>query len=109
MPESMEPSKASLRDVFSGASEIADPAARRVAQIGGGRRTAAANLQVFDVRFEGISPSGETNIFSGTLVLTNAPGIDQARGKKDLRGARLVGTLKAGSQPEVSVDQAFAP
>ena len=96
-----------------------EPSAGRAAIIGDGSRLLAMlepsragtsdNLQVFPVHFEGLSKAGEITIFNGFMVMTNVPGIKEARRKQDVLGVLLQGTLRVGSQPEVEVRQSFAP
>lgn len=98
-----------------------EPSAGRAAITGDGSRLVAMltpdfrgpdasdHLQVFPVHFEGLSKTGEKSMFNGTMVVTNVPGIKEARRRKDVLGVLLQGTLRVGSQPEVEVKQSFAP
>lgn len=80
-----------------------------LAKLDNGNRGANDGLLTFQVGFEGTNSIGERIRFSGSLVLTNAPGREKVRNSKDLSGAWLKGTLKVGTQADKEVNQAFAP
>jgi hypothetical protein len=74
-----------------------------------GRGGATDELRVYDLRLEWRNPAGELVVFSGELVVTNAPGSPARLTRGSVRGALLRGDLKVGDQPWLPYSQSYTP
>lgn len=77
--------------------------------LGGFRSGAAGNVSVYEMRLQGTTTNGLPLVFTGSLVVTNAPGVAKAQRRSQVLGALLVGEIKVGDQTPVPVSQAFLP
>ncbi len=93
----------------SGRVELPGPVIQLAANLGSGRRGSVEELSVYDVRFEWQAGNGEKIVFSGTMVVTNAPGFGTNLSKRNVRGALLTGDLTVGDQPAKPFSQPFIP
>lgn len=76
----------------------------------GGILRKGSDLTSIDVTFSGKTSAGEALTFSGTLLLTNAPGVTEIRRRKDFTGALLSGKWIVGTNAPVHVEgQPYLP
>ena len=73
------------------------------------RSGATSDLRAYDVHLEWQTATGEAAVFSGTLVITNAPGAPPELSQRNIRGAVLTGDLKIGTQPWRPYSQPYTP
>jgi hypothetical protein len=67
------------------------------------------DVSKYDISFEGATTNGLPVVFRGTLFVTNAPGVDQARRRSQVLGALLDGYIKIGDRATEPVKQSFKP
>lgn len=101
---------ANLRvDFRDGKAVLSEPAVQLLASLGSSRGGSTTDSRVFEVRFEGQTKTGEPMVFSGVMVVTNAPGVSTPRRASDVLGVMLAGELILGDQPPRTVRQPFLP
>ena len=66
-------------------------------------------LTIIDATFTGSAVDGTRITFTGSLVLTNAPGIVNVRSRKDFVGACLKGQLTIGTNAPIAYEQPYMP
>ncbi len=72
-------------------------------------RSSTNNLTILEATLSGRTRDGWPVSFRGTLVLTNAPGVAEVRGRGDFVGARLSGELIVGTNAPVLIEQPYFP
>jgi hypothetical protein len=77
-------------------------------KLGGGLRS-GGNLTTHDVAFHGQTSAGIPVTFRGTLLLTNAPGVNEIRRQRDAVGGWLSGELIVGTNAPVTIGQPYVP
>jgi hypothetical protein len=81
---------------------------RIIGKLRGGLR-GAGTITTRDASFSGLMADGTPFAFTGSLVLTNAPGVVNIRGRSDFIGAALIGELKVGTNSPVPFAQPYLP
>lgn len=67
-------------------------------RLGSLRSGTAGDVAVYDLQFEGVTTNGLPVVFSGRLIVTNAPGVERARRQSQVLGALLDGDIKIGDR-----------
>ena len=89
--------------------ELRSPMLLAAANLEAARSGATSDLRAYDVHLEWKTATGEAAVFSGTLVITNAPGAPPELSQRNIRGAVLTGDLKIGTQPWRPYSQPYTP
>ena len=89
--------------------ELRSPTLLAAANLEAARSGATSDLRAYDVHLEWQTATGEAAVFSGTLVITNAPGAPPELSQRNIRGAVLTGDLKIGTQPWRPYSQPYTP
>lgn len=75
----------------------------------GGTTRGGSAITSIEASFTGTNQNGERIEFQGALVLTNAPGVINVRGRHDFVGACLKGDLIIGTNAPVPFAQIYLP
>lgn len=73
------------------------------------RKGTTSEVNEYSLRLEWKNPAGELTVFSGSLMVTNAPGKAGELKSGSVRGASLVGQIKVGDGPWKPFSQPYTP